>query len=1247
MPATALWTHMGGQGYREDVQEQLRRGLHLLATPGASPLRAASLLAPLAGVLEGPEATRLRLARAELYLHLGAREASLQIEEDQPGPETFDPTLAEERVRLALSRHEFERAERLVRGLPPASLAHLRLAAARGDPQALDRCLERLPPDPSVLLPEPGTPRDRMLLLAAAEARGALHRVLPLLEEPPSLPGWDLDRCRRRAAGTSPSPGGTPYVHWPGVSGLAAAGACALAALGDPVDPWQLESEIHFGFGDVPSPFRLAQWLERLGHPSTHFPASPDGLRRLLAAELTAILHLELPDLPSRWAVLVDHDPEDDAVLLHFPDQGVRRWLDPATLAEAQAAYGASTLALGRREDPTTLHELRLETSLDLELLDRALVTSQEEGPEAARLQLRRSENLCQQLRPFWQTLQEIEAGRPELSPEQVEERLEELAGLEKRWPEDGWPLALSAALLRSQGRGEEVPPRLEIRTPDPPRGPLFWYELGLARNERGDHERALEALYRAGSRAPLDPWILEEACRGLSLSGHHPEAAELSCVLIRRFPERAYAWYLRAMVLLLGAGPMAETEAAFRRSLELDPVREGPYLNLSDLLLRQDRTEEALALLEQGLHHLPGSEQIALNLASSLFDVGRFEETCEAAAHTLSRGPGDRSHPMGLALTGGARCRLGQDELGIPLLERALALRPAYAWAIRELAIHLHGLERSEEALETLERGAAACPEDAFLRVVRGRILQDQGRFPEAVRSLEQARSLGLTEDPEVLERLDSLYREQGEPDRAQALWEELLATSENPGPLRKSYLAELLARNQYEEAQRHGQRAAVELPEDPKVAAWLAFALLRGGSHREALPWVRRALELDPEAVFARSLMLDVLTELPDHQAAVDFARAQPGPWTSTGHHCLRYALTELQRFEEALEALEEARRAHPEEEAWWRNEAARILAFQVGDLTRAREASDQALALAPEDLGILELRASILIASRDYEAADLCLDRMVYAGAELPRLVRTLYRLADQRGDRAGRSAAAIQLAGLQEPASTAWRHWRLRAALADLQRDASPESLEASLADLTLTPREAAHLAYELAQEGYLEAARTKLALVGEEAPDTVLRARGFVHEWEERPDPARDLAEELSSRFPEDHRGPELRALVLLVRGQDREALEAAAAAVARGRDHGWLCSDAQTLLGTAAFFCDQRDRAREAFERARALAKDDSPGCAAHFMLAWFEGRTGAAREALERLLSAPSSSPWNKKLARRLGEATGLLQEA
>ncbi|MBW6396464.1 tetratricopeptide repeat protein [Roseomonas sp. HJA6] len=215
--------------------------------------------------------------------------------------------------------------------------------------------------------------------------------------------------------------------------------------------------------------------------------------------------------------------------------------------------------------------------------------------------------------------------------------------------------------------------------------------------------------------------------------------------------------------LLALDQGAAAEREA--RRAIALDPSSEGGYLALMDVLRRQERRRDALAVARAGLEALPEAVSIAQRLARMLAE----REDYAGAAEIYERLIAMMAHPpqavwVGLAEVLQAAGRPEEAEaavrrgleadpaaqdlrgmLGQMLLSRgeAEAVRSALAQAIDEdaessavnfaMAEALLRQGRKREALALLEATAAAAPDHVPTLVRLGQLMLEAGRVPEA----------------------------------------------------------------------------------------------------------------------------------------------------------------------------------------------------------------------------------------------------------------------------------------------------------------------------------------------------------------------------------------------------------------------------------------------------------------------------------------------------------------------------------
>lgn len=204
------------------------------------------------------------------------------------------------------------------------------------------------------------------------------------------------------------------------------------------------------------------------------------------------------------------------------------------------------------------------------------------------------------------------------------------------------------------------------------PRSAKAWYNLGVAEDDRGNLEAAVDAYRRAveikpdmaeahrnlglallaGDRAAAALVHLREAARldagipdvhsdlGVALFrlGRLAEAEEAFRREIARHPEAARAWYNLGTVLLEGGRPDRAVEP-LTRAAQLAPRDVDVLAQLGVALQGLGRHAEALAALEKAAALDPGMADLLLTLADSAEAAGR--PGVAARARALARDPG------------------------------------------------------------------------------------------------------------------------------------------------------------------------------------------------------------------------------------------------------------------------------------------------------------------------------------------------------------------------------------------------------------------------------------------------------------------------------------------------------------------------------------------------------------------------------------------------------------------------------
>jgi serine/threonine protein kinase/Tfp pilus assembly protein PilF len=111
---------------------------------------------------------------------------------------------------------------------------------------------------------------------------------------------------------------------------------------------------------------------------------------------------------------------------------------------------------------------------------------------------------------------------------------------------------------------------------------------------------------------------------------------------------EHAIATYPQERLFISQLGSMyykqadyMAAEQAFRKSIKMDPQTPGSYAQLNAVLLRQNRPDEALQVLQQGLQVRPDWE-LYTNLGTSLFAKGDYSGAVQAFENAVSDNKGN-----------------------------------------------------------------------------------------------------------------------------------------------------------------------------------------------------------------------------------------------------------------------------------------------------------------------------------------------------------------------------------------------------------------------------------------------------------------------------------------------------------------------------------------------------------------------------------------------------------------------------
>ncbi len=518
--------------------------------------------------------------------------------------------------------------------------------------------------------------------------------------------------------------------------------------------------------------------------------------------------------------------------------------------------------------------------------------------------------------------LGDLMAGRAFRSPEDSDSRREAI-GLYRRLVADG---AVDDPLLH-------VLAQLELANAEP--------------------DAAAATARRLVARRPGEPGALRLLVQALVTGGRREEALEALLDYVVHHAEDEQALPM-VEELADQTGRWDRLTAVLEPAVSQPRAAAGLQWLYAKALLEQNRTVEAVPLLERAAARRPDHLALRTRLAQAYWLVGRLADASALASEIAEQDPGRVQAYWVLAEVHAARREYLRAAEAYAKAVELLAGLPGASPEQRDVLRRRWALARLESgdaagALEVLGEIEVREP-DAETAGLFARAAVAAGRRGEAEARARQWRASGYTGASQLLEaelaiadgawpRAAVAYRQAleslGPPVRAWAI-DRLLDTDAGRG------LALEFAREQ-----------ATSAPEDVQALYVLGGVLDRLGQHAEAEATLRRVLELDPGHAGALNNLGYSLADRNERlEEALDLIQRALArePWNGAFLDSLGWVLFRLGRYEEALEPLERAAREYPHDP---------IVLEHLGDLYErlrridaAREAWRRALEAGAED-------------------------------------------------------------------------------------------------------------------------------------------------------------------------------------------------------------------------------------------------------------------------------------------------------
>jgi tetratricopeptide (TPR) repeat protein len=293
------------------------------------------------------------------------------------------------------------------------------------------------------------------------------------------------------------------------------------------------------------------------------------------------------------------------------------------------------------------------------------------------------------------------------------------------------------------------------------------------------------------------------------------------------------------------------DREALWRNTIAANPGSWMGHNNLGNILVDQDRLDEALAHFERARELNPDYADPYSNIGGILVRRGHAADAIEHFEHAITLEPDTASfrYNLGIALT-----KVGRTDDAIATFENVIARVPTHAPANNNLALLL--IERGEvdAAIRHYRIAVAAAPEQPAFQENLGDALV-LGESPAAAAEVYRAALRLSPDDPALHEGLAGALGMLGRVDEAIATYELALALAPDMPNARYNLAVHLTSAGRPEEAVAQYREALRLAPDDAATANNLGAVLLSLGDTDGAIEQFAEALRLEPEDAQVRN--------------------------------------------------------------------------------------------------------------------------------------------------------------------------------------------------------------------------------------------------------------------------------------------------------------------------------------------------------------------------------------------------------
>jgi tetratricopeptide (TPR) repeat protein len=583
-------------------------------------------------------------------------------------------------------------------------------------------------------------------------------------------------------------------------------------------------------------------------------------------------------------------------------------------------------------------------------------------------------------------------------------------------------------------------------------------FNKALAHYSQGllyEMELNLDAANRSFEKAiDLDPKHQDSynrAARNYIRLSAPDKALELTDRLVAQNPKSPDAHLWRAKVSI-AADLTDEAEAAYRKALSLDRKNSTAYVELTTVLLSEDREEDAIELLTDGMDRVEDPAlllahlgHIYLNRASLSTDKDAVIRYRDQAVSLYEQALKKRPTNTKLLQQLGEMYMINQDmENAVLIFTRLVPLTPDDPQPRQKLALALIASGKEEKAVQTLEQLATRDPANPRVYLYLGELYQQLGDHENAILNYRLAAKAGETPMASAYMKL-ALLQVDGEKEEAEKTLLEATEALPNDIALHEMFAYYYLNLKEYAKAVPVFETttklfSSQGITPQPNFFLYHALALQFSGDFEKAAQALESGIAITPELLDAYAQF--VLQEREDEAQAAGLKMltelASRLENSIPAHIYIGLMYNREEQYEKAIESFEKADRLHQaqgddaeqlsssfyfwyaaarerlkqfdaaevlfekciqanENHAEAYNYLAYMWAERAANLDKAEVYVNKALALAPENGAFLDTLGWIFYQRGEYDKALLQIEKAATLISDDPTIVEHLGDIA----------------------------------------------------------------------------------------------------------------------------------------------------------------------------------------------------------------------------------------------------------